>query len=59
MWPLTYKMGRIGKVLKNQPKVELAKDTPFICYGGRDALHDLQQGREVPAHGREDEIINL
>ena len=35
--PLTHKKGWNRKVLENQPKVELAKDTPPICHGGRDA----------------------
>ena len=34
-------------------------DTPPICCGGKDAQHNLQQGGEILAHGREDEIINL
>ena len=58
-WPLTHGKGRTGEVLKNQPKVEHAKETPPICYGKRDAQYNLQQGGEVPTHGREDKIVNL
>jgi len=44
---------------ENQVKVEFAKDTLPIYRGRRDAQHNLQQGGEIPAHGKEDEIINL
>ena len=44
---------------KNQVEVEFAKDAPPICRSKKDAQHNLQQGREIPTHGREDKIINL
>ena len=45
--------------MKDQPKVEFAKNTLPIGCGFRDAQYNLQQGREIPTYGRKDEIINL
>ena len=59
MWPLTHRKGQVGKALKNQTKVELTVDTPPICRSRRDAQDNLQQGWEILAYGREDEIVNL
>ena len=52
-------MGQVGKMCKNQAKVEFVEDTPLIFHGRRDAQHNLQQRGEIPAHSREDEIINF
>ena len=52
-------MGQVGKMCKNQAKVEFVEDTPLIFQGRRDAQHNLQQRGEIPTHSREDEIINL
>ena len=59
MWPLIYENGQVEKVCENQAKVEFAKDAPSICRRKRDALHNLQQRREILTYGREDEIVNL
>ena len=59
VWPHTLGKGLIEKILKDQPKVELVKNTPPICRGSRDTQHNSQKRRKIPTHGREDEISNL